>query len=157
MNKLITIILIILSFYASSASAAGHEEHNHDFNIKESKYSGSAAHEEIVNGIKATFKVEIMADAMKSMGMEMPEGIEESHHVSVEFRGVKSRRLITSGEVKVKVQSPDKNVQVRQMMAMHGHFGADFIMKAKGKYGVMCKFKVKDGKVRQAQFWYTVK
>jgi hypothetical protein len=40
---------------------------------------------------------------------------------------------------------------------MHGHFGADFNMSKKGKYGVMSKFKLADGKVRQAKFWYTVK
>ena len=42
-------------------------------------------------------------------------------------------------------------------MAMHGHFGADFVMAKKGKYGIMSRFKVKDGKVREAKFWYEVK
>ena len=40
---------------------------------------------------------------------------------------------------------------------MQGHFGADFDLSKKGKYGVMCKFQLKDGKVRQSKFWYTVK
>jgi hypothetical protein len=30
-------------------------------------------------------------------------------------------------------------------------------MAKKGKYGVMSKFKVKDGKVRSTRFWYDVK
>ena len=40
---------------------------------------------------------------------------------------------------------------------MEGHFGADFDLSKKGKYGVMAKFKLADGKVRSAKFWYTVK
>ncbi len=42
-------------------------------------------------------------------------------------------------------------------MGMHGHFGADFELSKNGKYGVMCKFQLKDGKTSQAKFWYTVK
>jgi alkylation response protein AidB-like acyl-CoA dehydrogenase len=38
-----------------------------------------------------------------------------------------------------------------------GGFGADFTMPKKGKYGVMVKFKLADGKVRSAKFWYTIK
>jgi len=45
----------------------------------------------------------------------------------------------------------------KDLMGMQGHFGADVQMGKKGKYGVMSKFKLKDGKVRQAKFWYTVK
>jgi hypothetical protein len=42
-------------------------------------------------------------------------------------------------------------------MGMQGqHFGADFDLSRKGKYGVMSKFQLKDGKVRQSKFWYTV-
>ena len=36
-------------------------------------------------------------------------------------------------------------------------FGSDFTLPKKGKYGVMAKFKLKDGKVRSVKFWYTVK
>ena len=43
------------------------------------------------------------------------------------------------------------------MMGMEGHFGADLEMSKKGKYGVMSKFILKDGKTRSAKFWYTVK
>jgi len=30
-------------------------------------------------------------------------------------------------------------------------------MGKKGKYGVMSKFRLKDGKIRSAKFWYVVK
>ena len=148
MKKLVLATAAILALAAPAAFAADHAGHGGH---------GSAAHEEVVDGVKATFTVQTMADAMKAMDMEMPEGIKETHHVSVAFKDVKSGKALTEGEVKVKVQGPDKAEQTRDMMGMHGHFGADFDMSKKGKYGVMSKFKLKDGKVRQAKFWYTVK
>jgi hypothetical protein len=118
---------------------------------------GGPAHEEVVDGVKATFTIQTMADAMKSMGMEMPTGVKETHHISLTLRDVKSGKALTEGVATVKVQGPDKKDQTRDLMAMHGHFGADFEMTKKGRYGVMSKFKTSDGKVRQARFWYTVK
>jgi hypothetical protein len=118
---------------------------------------GSAAHEEVIDGVKATFTVQTMAEAMKAMKMEMPKGVKESHHISVSFVDVRGGRPLTEGEVKVKVQAPDKGEQVKDLMAMQGHFGGDFVMARKGKYGVMAKFRLKDGKVRSARFWYEVK
>ena len=76
--------------------------------------------------------------------------------VAVEFKDVKSGKPLTQGEVKVKLQGPpDKVEQTRDMAGMQGHFGADFDLSKKGKYGIMCKFKLSDGKVRQVKFWYT--
>lgn len=118
---------------------------------------GDVAHEEVVDGVKATFKVMSMAEHMKAMKMEMPKGMKETHHIAVEFKDAKTGKPITSGDVKVKVQGPDKSEQTRDLMAMEGHFGADFAMSKKGKYGVMAKFKLPDGKVRSAKFWYTAK
>ncbi|HEY5974182.1 MAG TPA: hypothetical protein VIU41_05520 [Geobacteraceae bacterium] len=117
----------------------------------------AAAHEEVVNGVKATFTVQTMAEAMKAMKMAMPNGVKETHHISVAFLDVKSGKPLTEGDVTVKVQAPDKSDQVKELMAMQGHFGGDFIMAKKGKYGVMAKFKLKDGQVRSAKFWYEVK
>ncbi|SNB45400.1 hypothetical protein [Geobacter sp. DSM 9736] len=118
---------------------------------------GDAAHEEVVDGVKVTFKVMSMAEHMKAMKMEMPKGMKETHHVAVEFKDAKTGKPITEGVVTVKVQAPDKTEQTKDLMAMEGHFGADFVMDKKGKYGVMSKFKVKDDKVRSSKFWYTVK
>ena len=118
---------------------------------------GGPAHEEVVEGVKATFTVQTMAEAMKAMGMEMPKGVKETHHISVSFVDAKTGKALTEGEVKVKVQAPDKTEQTKDLMAMQGHFGGDFDMAKKGKYGVMAKFKLKDGKVRSSKFWYEVK
>jgi len=118
---------------------------------------GNVAHQEVVDGVKATFKVLSMKDHMKAMKMELPKDVKETHHIMVEFKDARTGKALTEGEVKVKVQGPDKSEQTKDLMGMQGHFGADFEMAKKGKYGVMSKFQLKDGKTRQAKFWYTVK
>ena len=118
---------------------------------------GNAAHQEVVDGVKATFNVKTMQEAMKEMGMALPKGVKETHHISVSFNDLKTGKALTEGEVKLKVQAPDKSEQTRDMAGMHGHFGADFELAKKGKYGVMCRFKLPDGRVRSAKFWYEVK
>jgi hypothetical protein len=154
---------LVITFAALSALAAPvallaaeHDHSSHDM-MQHSAMKGNVAHEEVVDGVKAVFKVQTMADAMKAMGMEMPKGVKETHHLSVTFTDAKTGKAITEGEVTVKVQGPDKSDQTKDLMGMHGHFGGDFNLAKKGKYGVMCKFKVKDGKVRSAKFWYEVK
>ena len=116
---------------------------------------GAKAYETVVDGVKATFKVIDMRERMK--GMVMPEGMKDTHHVMVAFKDVKTGEPITEGEVRMKIVGPDKAEQVKDLMGMEGHFGADFDLSKKGRYGVMCKFKLKDGKVREAKFWYEVK
>jgi hypothetical protein len=148
MKRLVLTLAAILALTAPPAFAADHGEHGGH---------GSAAHEEVIDGVKATFNVQTMADAMKEMGMKMPKGVKETHHISLNLKDVKSGRAITEGEAKIKVQGPDKKEQTKDLTGMHGHFGADFEMDKKGKYGVMTRFKTADGKIRQARFWYTVK
>jgi hypothetical protein len=154
MKRLLLVTAAILAFSVPAAFAVDHE--GHDMHAGHAEMGG-ASHEEVINGVKATFTVQTMADAMKDMGMEMPKGVKETHHISLKLKDVKSGKELTEGEVKVKVQSPDKKEQTKDLTGMHGHFGADFEMAKKGKYGVMSKFKTVDGKVRQAKFWYTVK
>ena len=149
MKKLIFIGALISLLTSSHLvwGASEHAQHGKD----------GKAHEEVIDGVKATFTVQTMAAAMKAMGMEMPKGVKETHHLSIAFSDVKTGKSLTEGEVKVKLQLPDKSAQEKSMQGMHGHFGADFVMSAKGKYGVMCKFVLKDGKVRSSKFWYEVK
>lgn len=153
MKKLILIVAAaILACAAPMTSFAAMDHGGHDMHAM-----GGAAHEEVVDGVKATFTVQTMADAMKAMGMAMPKGVKETHHVSVAFKDAKSGKALTEGEVKIKIMGPDKSEQTKDLMGMQGHFGADVEMAKKGKYGVMCKFQLKDGKIRQAKFWYSVK
>lgn len=112
---------------------------------------GKVAHEEVVDGVKVTFSVLDIKAKMKEMGMK------ETHHIMVMFKDAKTGKALSTGEVKVKVMGPDKSEQVKDLMGMEGGFGADFTMPKAGKYGVMAKFKLADGKVRSVKFWYTVK
>uniref|UniRef100_C6E8C3 YtkA-like domain-containing protein n=1 Tax=Geobacter sp. (strain M21) TaxID=443144 RepID=C6E8C3_GEOSM len=153
MKKLVVLIAAAFALSAPMAALAMEHgsmkmEHGHDAGV---------AHEEVVKGVKATFKVMSMKEHMKAMKMEMPKGMKETHHIAAEFKDAKTGKALTEGEVTVKVQSPDKSAQTKDLMGMEGHFGADFDLSKKGKYGVMCKFKLKDGQVRSSKFWYTVK
>lgn len=124
---------------------------------------GNTAHEEVVDGVKATFKFLSMKERMKEMNMEVPKGVKETHHIMVEFKDARTGNSLTEGEVTIKIQNPDKSAQTKELMAMKGMagmgagFGADFDLSQKGKYGIMTKFKLKDGKIRSSKFWYQPK
>lgn len=150
MKKLTLLIAVLFALAVPVVSIAAMDHGSHQ---------GAAAHEEVVDGVKATFKVISMKEHMKSMdmAMDMPKGMKDTHHLAVEFKDAKSGKALTEGEVKVKVQNPDKSEQSKVLMGMQGHFGADLDLSQKGKYGVMCKFQLKDGKIRSAKFWYTIK
>jgi hypothetical protein len=152
MKKMFITTAAIIALSAPFAAFAMDHDHmdmgHSDHSMKE---MGDVAHQEVIDGVKATFKV------MSMKVMDMPKGMKETHHIAVDFKDVKSGKALTEGEVKVKVQGPDKAVQTKDLMGMQGHFGADFDLSKKGKYGVMAKCLLKDGKVRTAKFWYTVK
>ena len=160
MKKTSILTAAILALLAPMASLAMDHDHG-SMDMGHGDHSmmamGDVAHQEVVDGVKATFKVISMKEHMKAMKMEMPKEMKETHHIMVTFTDVKSGKALTEGEVKAKVQGPDKAEQTKDLMGMQGHFGADFDLSKKGKYGVMCKFQLKDGKTRSAKFWYTVK
>ena len=153
--------VLIAALFALAVPAASFAAMDHSSMKMEhgghGEHKGDVAHEEVVDGVKATFKVMAMKEHMKAMDMEMPADMKETHHIAIEFKDAKTGKALTEGEVKVKVQGPDKAEQTKDLMGMKGHFGADFDLSKKGKYGVMCKFQLKDGKVRSSKFWYTVK
>lgn len=155
MKRLVVLVAAALAFSAPVAAIA--MDHSHMDHGDHMMDKGALAHEEVVDGVKTTFKIISMKEHMKAMKMEMPKGMKETHHLMVEFKDARSGKAITEGEVMVKIQAPDKSTQTKELMGMQGHFGADFDLSKKGKYGVMSKFKVKDGKERSAKFWYTVK
>jgi hypothetical protein len=145
-----------LALSAPAAFAADNEGHDHgSMDMGHGDHSmmsmGKVAHEEIVDGVKATFNVIDIQQKMKEMGMK------ETHHIMVMFTDARTGKMMSGGEVKIKVMGPDKSEQVKDLMGMEGGFGSDFTMPKNGKYGVMCKFKLADGKVRSAKFRYTVK
>lgn len=151
MKKIAILItaLFALAVPMVSFAATNHGDHG--------GHQGDIAHQEVIDGVKATFKIMSMKEHLRALNMKMPRGIKETHHFAVEFKDVKSGKALTAGEVKLKVQNPDKSSQTKDLIGMQGHFGADLDLSKKGKYGVMCKFLLKDGKVRTARFWHSVK
>src|SRR5512137_2246456 len=103
MKKKVLISVVILGMAVTAPLIAAEKDHvGHGMNY--GNYTpGKSAHQEVVDGVKATFNVQPMKDAMKGMGMEMPKGVRETHHVSVSFNDMKTGKAITEGEVKVKV------------------------------------------------------
>jgi hypothetical protein len=158
MKKMTVLIAALFALAAPLASFAAMDHSDHgSMDMAHGGHQGDVAHQEVVDGVKATFKVISMQEHMKAMKMELPKEMKETHHLAVEFQDAKTGKALTEGEVKVKVQGPDKVEQTKDLIGMQGHFGADFDLSKKGKYGVMCKFQLKDGKVRNAKFWYAVK
>lgn len=156
--KKLAVIIAAATFALSAPLAVLAAEHGHgSMKMDHGMHGGNVAHEEVVDGVKASFRVISMAEHMKAMKMAMPKGMKETHHLAVEFKDVKSGKALTKGEVKVKVQGPGNASQMKDLMGMQGHFGADFDLSKKGRYGVMAKFKLSDGKVRSAKFWYEMK
>lgn len=155
MRKLATIMAMV-TLATAIPLKGGAAEHKHGTMQHGSDMTASsqAAYEEVVNGIKAIFEIVDMQAQMKD---SMPKGMSESHHIMVRFADVTNGSKITEGDVTVKIQGPDKTEQTRNLRGMQGHFGADVNLSKKGKYGVMCKFRVKDDKIRTAKFWYVVK
>jgi len=152
--KKITLIITTATFALSlpmTILAAEHEHGSMKMEHGGMMSMGKAAHEAVVEGVKASFVVIDNREMMKEMKMK------ESHHIMVMFTEPKSGKQLSEGEVTVKVLAPDKKEEVKALMEMERGFGADFTMRKPGKYGVMAKFQLKDGKVRSAKFWYTVK
>ena len=158
MKKMTVLIAAVLALSAPiSALASDHGSMKMDNGSMKMAHGsgmmgmGTLAHEEVVDGVKATFRVIDIQKKMKEMGMK------ETHHVMVMFTDAQSGKQLGEGEVKIKVMGPDKSEQMKDLMGMEGGFGSDFSMPKKGKYGIMTRFQLKDGKVRSAKFWYTVK
>jgi len=116
---------------------------------------GKLIHTETVDGVKATFRLIDLKERMK--GMEMPAGLKDTHHLMIMFADAKTGKMLSEGQVKVKIAGPDKSEQVKTLMGMSGGFGSDVNLSVKGKYGIMTKFLLKGGKVRSSKFWYEVK
>jgi hypothetical protein len=154
--KKMTVLIAALFALAAPVAAFAAMDHG-SMDMGHDAHKGDVAHEEVVDGVKVTFKIMSMKEHMKAMKMELPKEMKETHHIAADFKDAKTGKALTEGEVKIKVQNPDKTDQTKDLMGMQGHFGADFDMSKKGKYGVMSKFQLKDGKTRQSKFWYTVK
>jgi hypothetical protein len=122
-------------------SASGHATMEHGM------MEGTFSHHAEVEGVRAAFEVMSLA----AMNMSDPEG--NTHHIMVKFFHVKMDHQIANVVGKVKVISPSGKEQVASLKDYGTIFAANFTFKEKGKYGVICLFKV-DGQKHLVKFWY---
>jgi hypothetical protein len=147
-------VLMAATFALSAPIIVSAAEHG-SMNMEMGHSMGTPIHTEIVDGVKVTYHLIDLKERMK--GMEMPAGMKDTHHLMIMFTDAKTGKMLSNGEVKVKIAGPDKSSQIKSLMGMGGGFGSDVNLSMKGKYGIMTKFRLNDGKVRVCQFWYEKK
>src|SRR6266567_9059408 len=121
MKKMTVLIAALFALAAPAASFAMDHGSMAGMDMDHGSHKGDVAHEEVVDGVKATFKVMGMKEHMKAMKMDMPmemKDMKETHHIAVNFQDAKTGKALTEGEVKVKVQNPNKSVQSKDLMGM---------------------------------------
>ena len=166
MKKRLTMLVLLSILAAGNASAMNSKSHDkttHEgmaagesgkvetmdhgsMNHGSSHEGGTFKHAVMVDGIHAEFQVMDLA----SMNMKDPEG--RTHHVMASF--VKDDQKIEKAVGKVKIIAPSGKEQTATLEDFgSGVFASNFTFDEKGKWGVICLFKDKDGK-HTAKFWY---
>ena len=148
MRKTTTICTMILLLLAPLAAVAGMDHAAH---------GGKVAYEEVVDGVKATFSITTVAEELRAKGLAVPKGVKETHHLAAAFLDVSSKQPLSKGLVAIRLQGPGSNGEPRELTGMDGHFGIDLDLSRPGRYGILCRFVLEDGKKRQAMFRYEVK
>jgi hypothetical protein len=154
--KLVAILAMIsvLSWHSMGLSLAGssHEGHgdmseSHPDTMEHSAKGNMFTHQDVVEGVRAEFQVMSLA----SMNMKDPEG--NTHHIMVKFFNEGMNHQIKDVVGKIKVIGPSGKEQVGSLKNYSGVYATNFTFGEKGKYGVICLFKV-DGQKRLVKFWY---
>lgn len=146
MTRLIWTVALLLLVPLAAIAAMDHANHG-----------GKVAHEEVVDGVKATFSITGIADEMRAKGLALPKGMKDTHHLAAVFADVAGKKPLTKGLVAIRVQGPGQGSEPRELAAMDGHFGVDLDLSQPGSYMIMCRFVLDDGRKRQAMFRYDVK
>ena len=149
-KKILSLILISIMALTSTAlaSSSGHDAHGKKNATGHGVADGTVfEHKETVEGIRAEFQVMSLA----SMNMTDPDG--NTHHIMVKLIDETSNRPIDKSVGKIKVIGPDKKEQEGVLKDYGGIMAANFSFPLKGKYGVICLFKV-DEKKHLVKFWY---
>lgn len=156
-----TIVLFVMALPAMAGKdhdAAGHGATDADHATDDKGGHGGAdsehatdqkgfKHQAVVDGIRAEFQVMSLA----SMKMDDTDG--DTHHIMVKFVKEGMDHKIDSAVGKIKLITPSKKEQTNALKNYGGIMAANFTFTDKGKYGVICLFKV-DGKKHVVKFWY---
>lgn len=142
------VLTLVLLLLAPLTAIAGMDHASH---------GGKTAHEEVVDGVKATFGITDMAEEMRAKGRAVPKGMKETHHLAAAFTDVAGKKPLTKGLVAIRLQGPGQGGEPRELTGMDGHFGIDLDLSRPGSYMILCRFVLDDGKKRQVMFRYDVK
>lgn len=151
MNKMILSLILIL--VTTTPVAAMDSSSSHGAHGKQTATDHGAAseavfeHKETVEGIRAEFQV------MSLASMNMTDPADNTHHIMVKLIDETSNRPLEKVVGKIKVIGPDGKEQEGVLKDYGEIKAANFSFTQKGKYGVICLFKVEEKK-RLVKFWY---
>jgi hypothetical protein len=138
---------VLLSLHMIAIAIASESHKGHGDTMSHSTPTGTFEHKIMAEGIHTEFQIMSLA----SMNMTDTNGA--THHIMAKFIDPKTNEQVENAVGKVKVISPDGKEQVQTLQNYGGVFAANFSFPEKGKYGVICLFKVNDRK-RVVKFWY---
>jgi hypothetical protein len=152
MRRFLVVLALLLAlspgpFALAETVHRSHGDISKSGSMEHGQTGGTFTYQEIVEGVQAEFQVMTLA----SMNMNDPQG--KTHHIMVKFADLSSQKKIGNAMGKIKIISPTGKEQVERLENYSGILAANFIFDEKGKYGVICLFKV-DGKKRLVKFWY---
>jgi hypothetical protein len=142
--------MLVLTWNSAGFPGIPHQSHSdssHSRTVEHGKAGDTFAHQETVEGMRAEFQVMSLA----SMNMKDPKG--NTHHIMVKFFDATSQSQIKNAMGEIRLISPSGKEHEEAMTNYGGILAANFTFDEKGKYGVICLFKV-DGKKRLVKFWY---
>lgn len=159
MKKSILSLILVLAFglsgwnvvdasdeHGTHGSKSGQETMDHG-SMDHSSMGSTFSHEADLDKIRAEFQVM----TLESMKMKDPEG--NSHHVMVKFFDKATKEQLKKAVGRIKVIGPKGKEQVVDLKSYSGIFAANFSAEKKGKYGIICLFKI-GGEKHLAKFWY---
>ena len=131
----------------TASSRSGHGDMSGESTMEHGSMESTYKHKAVAEGVRAEFQVMTLA----SMNMQDPEG--NTHHIMVTFFDEGKNHQIKEIVGKIKVISPSGNEQIVSLKDYRGIYAANFTFAEKGKYGVICLFKV-GGQKKLVKFWY---
>lgn len=140
-------ILGLIMIITAGQALAGSASHSSADASHQTTEKGSFKHQQTVEGVKTEFEIMSLA----SMNMTDPDG--RTHHIMLKLYDENSKNQIKKAVGKIKVINPDGTEQIGTLKDYSGILAANFNFQHKGKYGVICLFKV-DEKKRLVKFWY---
>lgn len=150
-------LVFVLSFGSPvlASEDVSHEVHtgqenmqmNNSGTMEHAALAGTFTHQEVVQDIRIEFWIMSLA----SMNMKDPDGA--THHIMVKIFHNDMNHQIKDTTGKIKVINPSGKEQTGSLKNYNGVFAANFIFNEKGKYGVICMFKMDERKLL-TRFWY---